>query len=135
MIKRLLLPLLCFSSTIAFAQDTIKSDLYLKVVEVMKRDLNYSYDATSNKRPEPKPDTVAVKERKPGIYDAVPLVLNPSPVIIVDGRPGNMKHLNNYSLADVETIKTEQGAKAMALYGQRAKPGVVFITTKKGSRK
>ena len=95
----LLFALLYFTATYTFAQDATKSDLYLKVVEVMKKDLGYSYDSTSNVRPKPNPIA------------------------------------NSLKLEDVESIKAEKDPKITMMYGEWGKRGVVFITTKKGSKK
>lgn len=132
--KLLLLTLLYFTGNYTFAQVSPKSDLYLKVVEVMKADLNYTYDSTSNKR-EGKIEGSLMKDGKPGIYESFPITQNPSPLIILDGRGYTMNALTNLKLEDVETIKAEKDPKITMMYGECGKQGVVFITTKKGNKK
>jgi TonB-linked SusC/RagA family outer membrane protein len=52
-----------------------------------------------------------------------------SPLILIDGVPGNVNNLNP---ADIENISVLKDAAASAIYGSRAPYGVVIITTKKG---
>lgn len=105
----------------------------MKVVEIMKTDVGYTYDSTSNKR-EGKIEASFTNDGKPRVRESFPITQNPSPLIILDGRPKNMEHLNQYRLADVETIKAENDEKVTALYGTMGERGVVFITTKKHTK-
>lgn len=52
-----------------------------------------------------------------------------NPIFIVDGKPVESYDLDPEDILTVEILK---GAEATALYGSRAKDGVVIITTKKG---
>tara|TARA_R110002051_G_scaffold314666_1_gene391951 strand:+ start:1387 stop:4515 length:3129 start_codon:yes stop_codon:yes gene_type:complete len=52
-----------------------------------------------------------------------------SPLIMVDGVPGNPDILNP---EDIESISVLKDAAASAIYGSRAPYGVILITTKKG---
>lgn len=55
-----------------------------------------------------------------------------TPLFIVDGTPTNQSAV---IMDNVESVSVLKGAAATALYGQRARDGVVVITTKKGSRR
>ncbi|SFS76581.1 TonB-linked outer membrane protein, SusC/RagA family [Porphyromonadaceae bacterium NLAE-zl-C104] len=55
-----------------------------------------------------------------------------SPLILIDGSPGDMNLLNP---EDIETISILKDASSSAIYGARAPYGVILITTKKGNRK
>ena len=55
---------------------------------------------------------------------------NTSPLIIIDGVPGNMHDLN---VNDIQSIQVLKDAGAAAIYGVRGSNGVIIITTKKGS--
>ena len=46
-----------------------------------------------------------------------------------------MNGLNSLKLEEVESIKAEKDPKITMMYGEWGKRGVVFITTKKGSKK
>lgn len=54
-----------------------------------------------------------------------------SPLILVDGVPGNMDKLNPN---DIESITVLKDAAAAAIYGARAAFGVVLVETKKGQK-
>ncbi len=55
---------------------------------------------------------------------------NASPLVIVDGVPGD---LNTVAPQDIASISVLKDASAAAVYGSRASNGVIFITTKKYS--
>lgn len=55
-----------------------------------------------------------------------------TPLFIVDGTPSNQSAV---IMDNVESVSVLKGPAATALYGQRARDGVVVITTKKGSRR
>lgn len=55
-----------------------------------------------------------------------------TPLFIVDGTPTNQSAV---IMDNVESVSVLKGAAATALYGQRARDGVVVITTKKGTRR
>lgn len=55
-----------------------------------------------------------------------------SPLILVDGVPGNIDWINP---ADIESISVLKDASSAAIYGARAAFGVVLVTTKSGGDK
>ncbi len=68
---------------------------------------------------------------------------NNSPLIVVDGTPiitGNLalttnsNALGDINPADIESIDVLKDGSATAIYGSRAAPGVILITTKKGTK-
>lgn len=52
-----------------------------------------------------------------------------SPLILIDGTPGNINLLNP---EDVESVTVLKDASSAAIYGARAAFGVILVTTKKG---
>jgi TonB-linked SusC/RagA family outer membrane protein len=57
---------------------------------------------------------------------------NADPLFVVDGMPTNdIGYLNSADVASMDVVKD---AASLAIYGTRAANGVVFITTKKGSK-
>ena len=52
-----------------------------------------------------------------------------SPLVLVDGVPGD---INNVNPNDVATVDVLKDAASAAIYGSRAADGVILITTKKG---
>ncbi|MCD7850275.1 MAG: SusC/RagA family TonB-linked outer membrane protein [Parabacteroides sp.] len=56
---------------------------------------------------------------------------NVSPLILVDGIPGN---LNTVAPENIESIDVLKDASAAAIYGTRGANGVIIITTKSGKR-
>jgi TonB-linked SusC/RagA family outer membrane protein len=54
---------------------------------------------------------------------------NNTPLFVIDGIPGGS---NDVAADDIESISILKGPAAAALYGSRAAPGVVLITTKSG---
>lgn len=54
---------------------------------------------------------------------------NNSPLVLVDGYPGNIDDVNPN---DIESISVLKDASAAAIYGARAANGVILITTKRG---
>lgn len=57
-----------------------------------------------------------------------------TPLYILDGATVGASVFNTISANDIENITVMKDASATAIYGSRAANGVVFITTKKGSR-
>jgi TonB-linked SusC/RagA family outer membrane protein len=53
-----------------------------------------------------------------------------SPLVIIDGFPGNMSDVN---ANDIKTMSVLKDAASSAIYGNRAANGVILITTKKGA--
>ena len=54
-----------------------------------------------------------------------------SPLVIIDGVPGNIDQVNP---GDVESVSVLKDAASAAIYGSRAAAGVILVTTKRGSR-
>ncbi|MBN2274021.1 MAG: TonB-dependent receptor [Bacteroidales bacterium] len=52
-----------------------------------------------------------------------------TPLVLIDGVPGNLNILNP---SDVESVDILKDAASAAIYGSRAADGVILITTKKG---
>lgn len=50
------------------------------------------------------------------------------PLVIIDGVPGNIDHVNS---ADVESMTVLKDAASASIYGSRAAAGVILITTKR----
>jgi TonB-dependent SusC/RagA subfamily outer membrane receptor len=123
----LIIGLLLFAGTAA-AQTPVR--LSEKVVKIMKTELNYVYDSTSNRRAEPrnyKMDTVKWR-----LHKNSSLIHNPSPLVIMDGMPTRVEALGSLSVAVVSTIEvlSPKDRYATAIYGTRAAKGVILITTK-----
>ncbi|MVT09066.1 SusC/RagA family TonB-linked outer membrane protein [Chitinophaga tropicalis] len=55
---------------------------------------------------------------------------NNSPLILIDGFPGN---INDVNANDIQSISVLKDAASASIYGNRAANGVVLITTKRGS--
>lgn len=54
-----------------------------------------------------------------------------SPLYIVDGKEMTSKEMTGKSLDNIETVKVLNGDEAIKKYGDKAKDGVIIITTKK----
>ncbi len=57
------------------------------------------------------------------------LAASTSPLVIIDGLPGDGDNVNPY---DVQSIEVLKDASACAIYGARGANGVIIITTRKG---
>jgi TonB-dependent starch-binding outer membrane protein SusC len=55
---------------------------------------------------------------------------NNSPLVIIDGFPGNLSDVN---ANDIKTVSVLKDAASSSIYGNRAANGVILITTKRGS--
>jgi TonB-linked SusC/RagA family outer membrane protein len=55
---------------------------------------------------------------------------NSSPLVIIDGFPGNLSDVN---ANDIKSVSVLKDAASSSIYGNRAANGVILITTKKGS--
>jgi TonB-linked SusC/RagA family outer membrane protein len=55
------------------------------------------------------------------------------PLVVVDGIQGNMDLLNQIPPTEISSIDVLKDASATAIYGSRGAPGVIIVTTKKGS--
>src|SRR5690606_14079398 len=54
-----------------------------------------------------------------------------APLVIIDGVPGSIDHVNPN---DVESISVLKDAASASIYGSRAAAGVILVTTKRGNR-
>jgi TonB-linked SusC/RagA family outer membrane protein len=54
-----------------------------------------------------------------------------SPLVVIDGVPGNFDYINPN---DIETLTVLKDAAASAIYGSQAAYGVILVTTKNGKR-
>ena len=72
----------------------------------------------------PGADQGTIRVRGVGSFGA-----DPSPLILVDGLPGNM---NDLTPAEIENISVLKDAASAAIYGSRAANGVILVTTKNG---
>jgi bla regulator protein BlaR1 len=57
-----------------------------------------------------------------------------SKMIMIDGKEANEQALKKLSAADIESMSVKSGEEITEKYGEKAKNGVVFITTKKGEK-
>ncbi|MBD1366085.1 TonB-dependent receptor [Mucilaginibacter sp. ZT4R22] len=55
------------------------------------------------------------------------------PLVVVDGIQGNMDLLNQVPPSEIASIDVLKDASATAIYGSRGAPGVIIVTTKKGT--
>ncbi|MDW7694432.1 hypothetical protein R9C00_06755 [Flammeovirgaceae bacterium SG7u.111] len=56
------------------------------------------------------------------------------PIVIINNKPAKLSDLNQYSMKDMKSLdilSEDNGVPALAIYGTRAKNGVVVLTTKK----
>ena len=60
----------------------------------------------------------------------VPSVNGGSPLILVDGVPLSLNHIN---ASDIKSVSVLKDASASAIYGAKASAGVILVTTKSGS--
>lgn len=72
----------------------------------------------------PGADQGTIRVRGVGSFGA-----DPSPLILVDGLPGNM---NDLTPAEIESVSVLKDAASSAIYGSRAANGVILVTTKNG---
>ncbi len=56
---------------------------------------------------------------------------NSSPLVLIDGVPGNLRDLN---VNDIESMQVLKDAGSASIYGVRGSNGVVIVTTKKGKK-
>ena len=56
------------------------------------------------------------------------------PLYVIDGMPSSANQFLALSSNDIENMVTLKDASATSIYGSRAANGVIYITTKKGSR-
>ena len=68
------------------------------------------------------------------IHGAGSLTAGTSPLYIIDGMPSSIDQFTALNSNDIENIVTLKDASATSIYGSRAANGVIYVTTKKGSR-
>ena len=73
----------------------------------------------------PSSDGASIKIRGTGSLNA-----GSSPLVLIDGQPGDINTVNPNDVASVSVLKD---AASSAIYGSRASNGVILITTKTGS--
>ena len=57
-----------------------------------------------------------------------------TPLLVIDGLPIEDGSLSDVNVNDIESIEVLKDAASTAIYGSRGAPGVIMITTKKGSK-
>lgn len=129
-----LIATICFlgligTSSIAQELDTA-SDLRIKVDSIIRYQIEYVIDLTTNARPVQKRDSITYKALRPA-QSSFPL--NPLTQVILNGQPIKLENLNHYKLEEVEEIKVfpKNDYTAMALYGASARNGLIIISLKK----
>jgi TonB-linked SusC/RagA family outer membrane protein len=55
------------------------------------------------------------------------------PLVVVDGVQGNMDLLNQVPPSEIQSVDILKDASATAIYGSRGAPGVIIVTTKRGT--
>ena len=122
----LIMSLLLYTGTVT-AQTPMR--LPERVVEIMRTELNYVYDSTSNQRT----GSYGIDTIGPDLREHFPMIHNPSPLVVMDGIPTSVEALDNIDITLIDTIQVlsaEDGYTA-AIYGTRgAQKGVVVVTTK-----
>ena len=118
-------------STSSFAQvsDPV-SDLRIKVDSIIRYQIKYEVDSSTNLKPAHERDSIAHTGLRPAPA-SVPL--NPLTKIILNGQPIRLGNLDQYKLEDIAEIKVfpKNDATAMALYGSSARNGIIIIRLKK----
>lgn len=74
----------------------------------------------------PGQDGGTIRVRGVGSFGATP-----SPLVLIDGLPGN---LNDVNPADIESVSVLKDASSAAIYGSRAANGVILVKTKEGEK-
>ena len=126
--KKSLIIVLFLISSIAIAQN--KLTLKDEIIKIMYKELNYTYDSTSNKLKVNKTDSVEKKIRLVS-YSSLPE--NPSPLVILNGKPINIEDIKQYESKDINNVEiiSPDDPKAGAIYGGRgAVNGVILLSTK-----
>lgn len=96
--------------------------LFNHVDSLITQVLEYEYNEDSYL------DSTLINARSHGPSIFVPK--NPEPLIVMNGALVTKESLNNYSMKDVKEINVFGDARAPAIYGTRAKNGVIVINTK-----
>lgn len=69
------------------------------------------------------------------IHGAGSISAGTAPLYIIDGMPSSSAQFIAMNSNDIESIVTLKDASSTSIYGSRAANGVIYVTTKKGSRK
>ena len=103
-----------------------KSDLRIKVESIIKHDINYVIDSTTDQLVEMKWDTTIIR----GLYPAFSsFPSNPLTLIILDEKVITLEELDKYELSQVKDLHVypREDETALAIYGRRAKNGLIVI--------
>jgi len=112
------------------AQSAIyKSDLRIKVDSIIKYEIGYVVDSTTDVIPKHKWDPEKYKSMYPSFSCLPP---NPMTLILLDGEVVEVKSLNNYELENISIKKVySMNDKVIkALYGTAGKNGLIVLETK-----
>lgn len=108
------------------------SDLYSHVDSLIRYEIKYTFDETTDQLPDFKWDST--KSAAPH-FSTFPQ--NPSPLIILDENLIRRQDLDAHSLKEVADIEVhgKGDRKMMVLYGEQGRNGLVIIRTKAFKRK
>ena len=126
--KKSLIIVLFLISSIAISQN--KLTMKDEIIKIMYKELNYTYDSTSNKPKVNKTDSI---EKKILLVSYSSLPENPSPLVILNGKPINIEDIKQYESKDINNVEiiSPDDPKAGAIYGSRgAVKGVILLSTK-----
>jgi len=106
-----------------------KSDLRLRVESIIKDEIKYVIDSTTNQLTEMKWDSTKYKGIHPSFNSLPP---NPMTILILEGKKIELKELDNYKMSQIEDLHVypKNDPIAMALYGTSAKSGLIIIELK-----
>ncbi len=101
----------------------------VKVDSILKYQIGYEVDSTTNKIPIHKWDPEERNGMPPTVSSLPP---NPMTLILLDSNSIELKELNKYNLSnvDVKRVYLKNDTIAMALYGTRAKNGLIILKSK-----
>ena len=92
-----------FLFNLLFAQNNDrKSDLRIKIDSIIKFEIGYIIDSTTDKMPKHEWDTTKIKGLPPAFSTFPP---NPMTIIVLDGEVTNIDELNKYKISKVEMIE------------------------------
>ncbi len=104
-----------------------RSDLRKKVEQIIKYEIKYKIDETTDKQPQIMSDSVnsIASENNP-------IASNPLTLIIINSQVVSIEELNNYVLAEVDNfnIYPKNHHFAMSIFGEAAKNGMIAIELK-----
>ncbi|PWJ44952.1 hypothetical protein [Sediminitomix flava] len=124
----LILCSLCFVQ-LAYAQDSqAYSDLRSKVDSIIQFEIEYKVDSTTNKMA----DMSKASRSTNGITCFSTTPQNPMTLLVLDGEIIAPEQLSTLTLNEVEVTKVfkKDDSTAMALYGTRAKNGIILLKSK-----